>query len=245
MTALLPDGDLPGCAADRCGVEMVSSPAIPLRTASAQLDVVSDVICPWCYVGKQRLRRALALLGVEVDITVRWRPFELNPSMPAGGLERDVYYERKFGSEAQARSRYARVIEAAASEGLTLSYDRIGRIPNTRLAHRLIWLAGTRDAQSAVVDALFSAYFVEGLDLGDLGLLTDIAVSVGFAREAALAALRGTAGAAEVAADEAATRALGIDGVPAFLLNGRFVLSGAQSPETIALALTAALRRHA
>lgn len=244
MTGLLPDGDLPGCAADRCGIEMVSSPAVPLRSSNVRIDVVSDVICPWCYVGRHRLRKALPLLGVDVAVSVHWRPFELNPSMPVGGLDRDDYYTRKFGSVEQARRRWALVSEAAASDGLALSYDRIGRIPNTRLAHRLIAFAAGRDEQSAVVDALFAAYFLEGLDLGDVNLLTDIAVSAGYARAAARAALAGTSGDADVAADERALRTLGIDGVPAFLANGRYVLSGAQSPETLALALSAALRRQ-
>ncbi len=245
MIALLPDGDWPACAAERSAVEMVSSPALPARAVSARLDVVSDVICPWCYVGKRRLSKALALLGVDADISVRWRPYELNPSMPHAGLARDDYYARKFGSVEQARSRYARVIEAAESEGLTLAYERVARIPNTRLAHRLIWLADAPDIQSTVVDALFRAYFIEGLDLGDLKLLTDIAVSAGLQRESVRAALSGDAGEAEVIQDETAMRALGIEGVPAFVLNGRYLLSGAQTPETIALTITAALRRRA
>jgi len=193
-----------------------------------QIDVVSDAICPWCYIGKRQLERALAVLAPEgLRFAVRWNPFELNPDMPKGGVERAAYRAAKFGSAEQAHEIDGRVSEAAAAVGLDFHLDRIGRTPNTLDAHRLIWLAGRQGAQDAAVEALFAAYFTEGRDIGDAVVLADCGVAAGLDREQLTGFLAGTEAAAEMLAAERAAREAGVNGVPSFFLNGYGLFSGA------------------
>ena len=206
------------------------------------LEIVSDVVCPWCYVGKRRLTQALNQLG-EFPLRIRWRPFELNPDMPRGGMARREYCERKWGSLEQANQLYGRVVAAANADGLALNVERIARTPNTRAAHRLIEFADSHGCQDAVVDALFEAYFVNGQDVGDVAVLLDIAASAGLARDATTAMLNAPEGDAEIAAAESEAHELGVSGVPSFVYNGHLLFSGAQSPETIALSLKRAYTR--
>ena len=208
------------------------------------LEVVSDVICPWCYIGKHRLERALAIAdGALGAITIRWRPFELNPNMPRAGMERRAYCEAKIGSLEYANQLYARVAANAHADGLAFAHERIVRTPNTRAAHRLIGLAGVHDCQNEIVDALFAAYFVEGRDIGDAAILTALGVSVGLARAEIEASLGAEDGDTAIEQAISAAHELGVDGVPAFIYNGRLLFSGAQSPQTIAAALTRALAK--
>ena len=211
-------------------------------TATPLLEIVSDVVCPWCYVGKRRLSQALAQLE-DFPLRIRWRAYELNPTMPREGMARREYCERKFGSLQQANQLYARVVAAAHEDGLELHVERIARTPNTRAAHRLIEWADQEGCQDAVVDALFAAYFVNGEDVGDLAVLLDIAAQAGLPHDAARALLTAPDGDAVIAAAEEEAHELGISGVPAFLYNGRLLFSGAQSAETIALSLKRARSR--
>jgi predicted DsbA family dithiol-disulfide isomerase len=128
------------------------------------IDIVSDVICPWCFIGKRRFEKALRLLPEEIQIDVRWRPFELNPDMPSEGISRELYRTRKFGSWERSRALDAQVAEHGAGEGIRFAFDRMERTPNTLEAHRLIWLAGEQGVQGAVVEGLFQAYFVHARD---------------------------------------------------------------------------------
>jgi predicted DsbA family dithiol-disulfide isomerase len=211
-------------------------------TATPVLEIVSDVICPWCYVGKRRLAQALARLG-DFPLDIRWRPYELNPTMPRAGMSRRGYCERKFGSLEQANQLYGRVVEAARADGLALNVERMTRTPNTRTAHRLIEFAAQHARQDAVVDGLFAAYFVDGQDVGDHAVLVAVAAAAGLDREAVAALLASAHGDAEIEAAEHAARELGVSGVPAFVYNGHLLFSGAQSPETIALTLQRARAR--
>ena len=210
--------------------------------ATPVLEIVSDVICPWCYVGKWRLAQALAQLG-EFPLEIRWRPYELNPSMPREGMERRAYCERKFGSLEYANQMYGRVVAAANADGLALNIERIARTPNTRAAHRLIELAAEHDCQDAVVDALFDAYFVTGQDVGCDAVLSDIALSAGLDHSAVTAMLAAPDGDIVIEAAERAAHELGVNGVPAFVYNGHLLFSGAQSPATIARSLQRAQAR--
>ena len=157
-----------------CGVDGCSTPDIPSSTGAERaarqtlsLEVISDAICPWCWVAKHRLDRAIAALGPETAVEVTWRPFELNPDMPKDGLDRRAYRSHKFGSWERSQALDGQVAEAARSDGLVFRHELIGRTPNTRDAHRLIWLAGREGVQGAVVEALFSAYFHDGRDVGE------------------------------------------------------------------------------
>ena len=208
-----------------------------------QLDVVSDPICPWCYIGKHRLRQGLELLDPEIDIDVHWRPFELNPTMPREGMDRDAYCERKFGSIAYARQLYANVAANAKADGLPMEVDRIARTPNTRLAHRLIAYAEDHGRQNDLVDTLFAAYFVEGRDIGDAAVLGELAHDAGLDAAAVDALLADDGADAAIDAQEREAQGLGVQGVPAFLFNGKLLFSGAQDPRTIALAIERALTK--
>src|ERR1700704_2966728 len=131
------------------------------------IDIVSDVICPWCFIGKRRFEKALRQAPQTIQAEVHWRPFELNPDMPAEGTDRKLYRTRKFGSWQRSQALDAQLAEAGAGEGILFAFDRMERTPNTFEAHRLIWLAGRQGVQDAVVEALFQAYFINAQDLGN------------------------------------------------------------------------------
>lgn len=200
------------------------------------ITVYSDVICPWCYVGKRRLEAALRSPDMPAAIAFTWRPFELNPDMPKEGIERSLYRMRKFGSLERSKQLDAQVSEAAAGEGLNFRYDLIARTPNTFAAHRLIWLA-TGPRQDALMDAIFSAYFCEGRDIGDRAVLAGLAPAGGIESARARAFLDGDEGKPEVGRDLMIAKRAGLSGVPAFVAQGRLLFSGAQSPEVMASVL--------
>jgi predicted DsbA family dithiol-disulfide isomerase len=196
-----------------------------------KLDIYSDTICPWCFVGKRRLEKALAgRPGAGISIT--WRPFELNPAMAAGGMARDEYLALKFGGPERARQVYAAIAEAGREEGIAFAFDRIRRTPNSFDSHRLIRYAGLSGRQDEVVEALFRGYFLDGLDIGDRDVLAGIGASAGLGKDELDAYLATEADIAETRADEARARVLGIDAVPCFIVNARHAISGAQPPET-------------
>lgn len=213
------------------------------NTSATTLEIVSDVVCPWCYIGKRRLDRALELLGSANPIAVRWKPYELNPKMPAGGLDRRSYYTRKFGSAAYAEDLIANITANAHNDGLPMDYANIKRVPNTRTAHRLIWLAERFDCQDAIVDALFQAYFVDGANIEDRVVLLNIAVGTGISDKVVSDFLDSDEGLDIIATEIKAAHDAGIQGVPAFVLNGHFLFSGAQSPETISLTIKRAIAK--
>lgn len=191
------------------------------------IDVISDVICPWCFIGKRRLERALA----GRPATVRWHPFQLNPDMPREGIERREYRTRKFGSWERSQQLDAQVAEAGRGEGLAFNFDRQSRTPNTLDPHRVIWLAGGKGVQNAVAEALFLAYFTDGRDLSDRTTLAEVVAGAGLDRAEVDELLAGDMGLDVVKAGEERARRLGVSGVPFFIVNGRVALSGAQPPE--------------
>lgn len=211
--------------------------------AIPRLEIISDVVCPWCYIGKHRLARGLALLDESITFDIAWRPYELNPGLPKDGMDRSDYCEAKFGSLAQARQIYENVAANAHADGLPMAIERIARTPNTRAAHRLIELAGRQGCQNDVVDALFQAYFVDGRDIGASDTLTQLALAAGLNADDIELTLGDAVGDAAIEAQEREARELGVHGVPAFVYNGRMLFSGAQSPETMALALKRAIAK--
>ena len=195
-----------------------------------KLDILSDPICPWCYIGKAHLDRALEKAG-DHPFLIEWHPFQLNPEMPAGGMDRRAYLEAKFGGKEGAVRAYAPVVEHAEGAGLTLNLDAIARTPNTLDAHRLIHWAGIEQRQTPVVSALFKAYFVEGRDIGDKAVLAQIAGEAGLDAAMVATLLAGEADADDIRARDAHARARGVTGVPTFILANQHVLTGAQPPE--------------
>ena len=219
----------------------------PVAAAARTLavEVVSDVICPWCFVGKRRMEQASRLLGEELRPDVRWRPFQLNPTMPREGLDRRTYRIAKFGSWEHSQALDAQVAAVGREVGIAFRHDQMARTPNTFNAHRLIWLAGQEGKQDEIVEALFRAYFTEGRDIGEISVLADLAAEAGLTRERASEFLRSDEGSAEVSEQEAQARRLGISGVPTILVGGVPVFSGALRAELIAAKLREASLRHA
>jgi predicted DsbA family dithiol-disulfide isomerase len=200
------------------------------------IEIASDVICPWCYIGKRRMEKALALLGDEVKPEIVWLPFQLNPEMPKGGIPRAEYRKAKFGSLERARGLDARVAAEGAGEGIAFAFEKMERTPNTVAAHELIDLAQKQGRAAPVVDALFKAYFEEARDIGDAAVLAEIAAGAG------VAGWPQQADARTVAELEEDVRNLGISAVPTFILGRKVGVSGAHPPEALAQAIQEALK---
>ena len=194
-----------------------------------RLDIFSDPVCPWCYIGKAHLDRALEARA-DHPFAIEWHPFQLNPDMPDGGMDRATYLEAKFGGKAKAVQIYARVEEAARAAGLVIDFANIPRIPNTLNAHRLIHWAGLEGRQTLMKAALMRAYWRDGRDIGDLATLADIAGEVGLDRAAMARLLASDADRDTITARDAHARERGVNAVPTFLIANKYVLSGAQPP---------------
>jgi len=212
------------------------------KTKILSVEIVSDAICPWCYIAKRQFERAAAELPDEVKLSVHWRPFELNPNMPAEGVDRVAYRSRKFGSWEHSQKLDAQVTAAAAQSGLALRHDLIKRTPNTFSAHRLIWLGEKEGVQEAVVEDLFRAYFVEGRDVGDGQVLAEVAAAAGIDKARVQSFLAGSEGAEEVSKAEITAQRGGLNGVPTFIINGQPAFSGALRPELMLAHLMKAAR---
>ena len=193
------------------------------------VDVISDVICPWCFIGKRRLEKAIATLGVPVN--VRWHAFQLNLTMPKEGVSRREYRTKKFGSWERSMQLDANIVAVGKDEGVLFDFDRMERTPNTLDAHRLIWLADKQGVQDTVVEALFRAYFTEGRDISNQQTLIDVVAEAGLDRSKAEAVLKGDNGMEAIKEAGELSQRFQVDSVPFFIVNGEITLSGAQQPE--------------
>lgn len=197
------------------------------------VDVYWDAICPWCYIGKHRLDRALAALDGRYEIRVRWRPFQLNPAMPREGMDRMTYRSAKFGSRERSLALDAKVEEVGRAEGVTFAHERIRRTPNTFDAHRLVSLAREEGAGDTVIEALFLAYFVEGVDIGDRRKLAQIGGSAGLDASNLGGRLESEEAVDTVRTEEERARRIGVNSVPFFLIEGKYGISGAQESKAL------------
>jgi predicted DsbA family dithiol-disulfide isomerase len=221
---------------------MVESPAkgTPAMDSASEanagtLDVISDAICPWCWIGKRNLDAALGMLAEEgLQFRVRFRPFQLNPEMPVEGVDRREYRSAKFGSWEKSQELDHRVADAGRIAGLEFRHDLMARTPNTLEAHRLIRLAGADGVQREVAEAIFHAYFQQGADIGDATTLAALGTAAGMSAESLAAFGAGDAGRHEVLAEDEGYRRAGISGVPSFVLDRHLLFSGAMPPEHIA-----------
>ena len=208
------------------------------------IDVISDVVCPWCFIGRRRLGEALARYAAKdpgIRPIVSWHPFQLNPGLPREGIDRRAYVEAKFGGRERAAEIYARVRAAGRTVGIDFEFDRIERQPNTIDAHRLIsWAQASGDPEE-MVERLFRAYFLEGRFIGDRDVLADVAGEAGLSRDAARAYLDSESGTETVEAMDRRVRELGVTGVPFFIFAGRVAVSGAQEAPVLVGAMEQAM----
>ena len=195
-----------------------------------KLDILSDPICPWCYIGWTNLARAMEARP-DHPFTVEWHPFQLNPDMPPEGMDRRAYLEGKFGGPEAAARAYAPVHEKAKEAGLNLNLDGIARTPNTINAHRLIHWAGIEGRQTPAKLALFRAYFIEGRDIGDIGVLTDLAESIGLDRDMVARLFEGDQDTQRLRDRDAHARSRGVSGVPTFVIASQHAVPGALPPD--------------
>jgi len=205
-----------------------------------EIQVVFDTICPWCFIGKRRMERALALRpGIEARF--QWRPFLLNREMPPEGIDRTAYLVRKFGSEARVRRIYGTIAETGQSVDIDFAFERIHRTPNSVDGHRLVMLAAREGAADAVVERLFVEYFLHGRDTGARDVLMEIGTGCGLDAGAVERHLDSDADVDAVYDENTRAHRLGVNGVPAFVFNDRMVIAGAQEPQVLARMLDAAL----
>ncbi len=202
------------------------------KPAKLPIEVVHDLVCPWCYLGVRRLLRTLARRP-DLSVELAWRPFLLNPDMPRAGMPRSDYVMRKFGGEERARRLYSSITEIGQIEGLNFRFERIRRTPSSVDAHRLVRWSARFGRATDMVEALFAAHFTDGRDIGDLAVLSAVAASCGLRAGAAYAFLSGDADIDSIHADNLRAHRLGINGVPCFVIAGRHAIAGAQEPEVI------------
>lgn len=195
-----------------------------------RIDVYFDTICPWCYIGKRRLERTLAVRPVD-GLSVHWRPYQLNPDMPREGLDWQTYLSLKYGSTTRAQQVYDSIARSGHAERIAFNFETILRMPNTLDSHRLVRYAEKAGCGSRVVEALFQACFFQGEDIGDIGVLGRIARQCELDGAVVDAYLASSADLDEVRAEDLRARRMGIDGVPFFVIDGRYAISGAQEPE--------------
>lgn len=198
-----------------------------------QIDVISDTICPWCYIGKRRLERALRLRP-QITFDVRWRPFQLDPTTPPEGVDRKVYIERKFGSSDKIKPIHNALLKAGEDEGLAFAFEKIARTPNTINSHRLIRWSHSMGVQDEVVELLFRRYFMEGADIGQTKVLAQIAAEAGMDAELVEELLESEADLEKVQHEDSMARKIGINGVPTYLIGGKVLINGAQDAEVLA-----------
>lgn len=196
-----------------------------------EVDIVSDTICPWCYVGKRRLEKALVELPA-LKAEVRWRPFQLDATIPEAGMDRKTYLARKFGADGSKRV-YDRIRAAGEEEGIAFAFEKIKKTPNTINSHRLLHWAGVEGGQHALAERLFQLYFLEGEDIGEIDVLADAAASCGMDKAAVRLRLRSDESRSLVLREIAQANDFGVDGVPCFIFNGSTFLPGAQPADVL------------
>lgn len=203
-----------------------------------KIDIVSDVVCPWCYIGKRRIEKAIDQLKDQFEFEISYLPFELNAQVPKEGLDQREYLSNKFGGGDRFTQLTQHVTSVAASEGLKFDFNKQKVMPNTRDAHRIIWLAKEEGRQLAVKEAFMKAYFEEGINLSDPKNLIAITVACGLPEEKVSALLNSEEGLKEVIATEKLNEQRGVSGVPFYIINDQYGISGAQPTEVFIQALT-------
>ncbi len=195
-----------------------------------QIDIYSDTVCPWCFIGKRRLEKAMASRP-ELSLDIVWRPFQLNPNMPIGGMDRQSYLANKFGGAQRAGQFYDLIDRTGRGDGLEFKFERIKVTPNSLDSHRLIKFGRAAGRQDPVVEALFRAYFLDGRDIGEMDVLIDVAEACGLDGGSTRVYLETDQDVQQTQAEDLKARRMGIDGVPFFVVNNKYAVAGAQEPE--------------
>jgi predicted DsbA family dithiol-disulfide isomerase len=197
-----------------------------------QIDVVSDTVCPWCFIGKRRLAKAMEMRP-GLDFKVQWRPYRLDPTIPKEGVDRRAYLKAKFGDGPRTNSMGDVIRAEGARDGIAFAFDKIARSPNTLDSHRLIRWAGSAGVQDDIVERLFNAYFIEGRDIGDRNILVEVAREASMDTEIVSGLLSESADESLIEREDTLAHEMGISGVPTFIFENRFMLSGAREPEVL------------
>ena len=206
---------------------------------SVNIDIVSDVMCPWCYIGKKRLEQAIEKLPEGIEVDIRWRPYQLDPTLPKEGKDREQYLSEKFGGSQQAKQIYANIVDAGREENIPFDFEAIAVSPNTLDAHRIIrWAASEAPGvQDRLVDLLFKAFFIEGKNIGDNDVLLNAAEQAGMDRAITESLLVGQADCLEVEQEIEIARKMGVTGVPCFILDNKYAVMGAQAADVLSNAI--------
>ncbi len=197
-----------------------------------RIDIVSDVVCPWCVIGFINLQKAIKELNDRIEFEISWKPYELHPEIPQNGYDKKLYLEQKFGNSYGRHSPYKQIEEIGSSLGFEFNFSKTKRIPNTFNAHRLLWKAGKDGLQTELSQALFKAYFTDGRDVGSIEVLSDIAHEVGMKKEGIKNFLHSKEGGQETADDEMEFIEKSIGAVPTYFINNKYIIQGGQEPET-------------
>ena len=197
-----------------------------------KIDIVSDVVCPWCVIGFKNLRKAMNDMSHQVDFEITWKPYELHPEIPENGYDKELYMQQKFGGKSNGSSVYNQIKEIGESLGFEFNFSKTKRIPNTFNAHRLIWKAKEYKLQTELSESLFEAYFTDGKDIGSLEILAEIADQVGMEKEVTKEFLFSKEGGQETADEEMIFIEKSIGAVPTFFINDKYIIQGGQEPET-------------
>ena len=196
-----------------------------------KIDIVSDVVCPWCVIGFKNLKKAMKILEADLNFKISWKPYELHPEIPQNGYDKKLFMEQKFGSS-NGRSHYNEITRVGESVGFEFNFSKAKRIPNTFMAHRLLWMVEKHHLQTELSEALFKAYFTDGLNIGSKEVLADLSTSVGLERKEVIDFLNSEEGGQETADLEMAFIEKSIGAVPTYFINNKYIIQGGQEPET-------------
>ncbi len=196
-----------------------------------KIDIVSDVVCPWCVIGFKNLKKAMKTLEADLNFKISWKPYELHPEIPQNGYDKKLFMQQKFGSSS-GRSHYNEITRVGESVGFEFNFSKAERIPNTFMAHRLLWMVEKHHLQTELSEALFKAYFTDGLNIGSKEVLADLSTSVGLEKKEVIDFLNSEEGGQETADLEMAFIEKSIGAVPTYFINNKYIIQGGQEPET-------------
>ena len=203
-----------------------------MNSSQLKIDIVSDIVCPWCAIGYKKLFEAITELGDEINFEIKWKPYELHPEIPEEGFDKKEYYKIKFGESSGSKDRFNFISDEGKKVGIEFNFNKSKNLPNTFLAHRLLWLCRSKNIQDTLAEALFHAYFTDGRDIGDQDELIEIASENGLNKEEIRNFFKTNIGHDEVLREENRAREMNIFSVPTYIFNKKYLLVGGQEPDT-------------